>query len=289
MLIYPIALALLSLTWAGGLALDHRLEEVAPRKVAGAQGDKVIFQGKALKVMSLGYEQALATYYWLKLIQYCAYSDTNSLPMKQVYPMVRIINSLGLHYYYVYEFSWLNLMYYDVRPLEIRKREGEKILRMGFYAAPDSWRLAQDYGFHLFYYQHEYAKAANLYDRAYRLRKFPLYAQLATSLSAHGKGPEAALMGLRIQLSSTADEDVKKELKRQIKRVKAEEIAQELDKYIDIYVQKVGHCPESLEVLVKEGLIRHVPSDGIGGTYRLDKEDCKAESTTIGRLKVYMP
>jgi len=288
-LIYLAATALLGLTWVGGMAVDHKLERVAPEKAAETQRYGAVFKGRALKVMSLGYDHAVATYYWLKLIQYCAYADDNSLPMENLYTLFEIITDLDPHYRFAYELAWINLMYYDVRPMEIRKREGLSILRKGFHADPEDWRIVQDLAFHLFYYEKKYEKAAKLYHWAYRLRKFPLYARLATRLETYARGPEAALIGLEIQLKSVGDEKVKKELRRQIKRVRAEKTAQELDKYIEKYVREVGRCPDSLQDMVREGFIRFVPADGLGGTYELDKEKCRVESTTIGRLEVYLP
>jgi len=276
--------------WMLSLKTDSTLEKIAPQQPGGPATYSVLFSGQALKVMSLGFDHAVAVYNWLKLIQYCAYCSDHSLPLNNLYNMTDTITTLDPGFDFVYQMSWVFLMNYDVRPNKIRIEEGEKILRKGWTNNTDSYRLAQDLGFHLFYYEQKYIEAANMYNAAFALRpNFPVYAKLAASLRANAGDPELALMGLKIQYDSTKDEYVRKQLKHQMVKAQAEIIAVELDKKLAQYQKDRGVCPASLQELISAGYINRIPSDGLGGTYRLNTDTCKSESTTIGRLRIFYP
>ena len=283
-------MVLVAFVWCAGLALDTKLEEIAPNRPAGPTSYQVFFKGDALKVMALGYDHALAVYYWLKTIQYCAYCSDYKLPMDNLYAMTDAITTLDPHYKFAYTMSWTFLMTYDTRPMKVKIEEGEKILQKGWRNNPDDWLMAQDLAFHLFFYEQKYDEAADLYDAAFKLRPdFPLYSRFAARLRASAGYPKLALTGLHIQYESTEDEVAKEKLQIQMQRVKAEIIADELDKYVEKYRTEKGECPINISQIVKEGYIDRIPPDGLGGTYEIDEKECRVKSTTIGRLEVFYP
>ncbi len=286
-LVVSLTLVLLVLVWSAGLAVDSRLEKLAPQHPGGPMAYRAMFKGNALKVMALGYDHAVAVYYWLKTIQYCAYCGDHDIPMDNLYAMTEASTTLDPHFEFLYEMSWIFLMHLDVRSTEVLIEEGELILAKGWKNNPGSWRMAQNLAFHRFFYQQRYAEAANLYDAAYRLRPFVIYSLLAARLRAYAGDPGAALVALRMQLESTKDEEIRKQIKLQMKKVEAERRAWELDKLIERYKEEKNvTCPENLDDLIPRYLAG-LPSDGLGGTYRLNRDECRAESTTIGRMEVY--
>ena len=287
-----VILIVLALIWASGILLDSELEKRSPQKIGGPTTYDAVFSGESLKVMSLGYDSAMTIYYWMKFIQYVSNCGDYKKPMDNLYRMVDVITTIDPRFAFAYEMAWIFLMNYDVRPIEVRIEEGAKILEKGWRYNPDSWRMAQNRAFHLFFYQQEYRMAANLYDTAYRLKKppFVIYARLAARLRANAGYPELALIGLRVQLQSTDDEETKKSIIEHIKKTEAEIKATGIDKAIAMYMKELNvDCPADLDELVKAGYLETIPPDGLGGTFVIDTEKCISKSTTVGRLQVYQP
>lgn len=289
-LLILIGIPALILIWAGTLICDSRLEKGAPQRPGGPAFYNALFEGQALKVLSLGYEHALSDYYFMKMIQYVMETSDRDLPMDNLYPIVDVITTLNPRFTFAYEMSWIFMLSMDVRPMDVQIEEGEKILRKGLNNNPNDWRLAQYLAFHLFYYEKKYIEAADVYDKAFQLRKPPyiLFSQLASRLRSSGGDPELALIGLQMQLKTTDDPKIQDKIKRQMLNVEAEIIAAKIDKVIEKYKTDMNiPCPDSLDALVANKYLRNIPPDGLGGTYVLDKEKCRASSTTTGRLDVF--
>lgn len=286
--LYPAFFVLLLMIWLLAYRVDVKLNRIAPVKVAGWKESSTLFRGEALKVVSMGYDTAIADYFFMKMIQYFAYQGDNRLPMNNITQFIGAISELDPKFVYSYEFAWNVLVNYDTRPDEVKIREGGEILRKGWRNNTDSWLIAQDLGFHNFFYEGNFEQAANMYDVAFRLRpSFPLYAQLASRMRSEAGKPELARLALEQQMNITRDPETRALLEKQIQLVNVEITARRLEEYVETFRKDKGHLPDSLSELVGAGYLPYLPEDGLGGTFKWDTEKQEVVSNSTPRLRTY--
>jgi|GEM_PF-2600008 len=286
---YPAYLILLLLLWIGAYRVDVKLSGVAPVRISGWEESSTLFRGEALKVLSMGYDTALADYFFMKMIQYFAYQSDNHLPMTNIIHFANAISELDPRFVYAYEFAWGALVNFDARPSDLKVKDAGEILRKGWRNNSDSWRIAQDLGFHNFFYEGNFEQAGNMYDAAFRLSKppFPLYADLASRMRAEAGKPEIALVALQQQVNMTQDPNIRKTLEKQIQLVRTEIMARRLDERVEAFHKERGSFPNSLSDLITAGYIRKIPPDGMGGSFTWNAEQQEVESTSTPRLKAH--
>lgn len=282
-----IFIPLLVILWMGSIKVDDLLHRRAPLVVAGPESYSVLFKGPALKVLSMGYDTAMADYLYMKMIQYFAYQDDHGLPMTNLSDMAAAITDLDPGFEYAYSFAWSTLVNFDKRPEDTRIAEGGAILRKGWQNNSDSWHLAQDLAFHNFYYEGRFDEAANMYEAAYKLKPYPIFLMLSARLRTQAGDPELALQILKQQLVETKDEKTRQTIEEGIRRVQGEIIARELDKLVEKYHIERGEMISSLNELIRAGYIRKIPPDGMGGTFKWNVKNQEVESTTFGRVRAH--
>lgn len=134
--------------------------------------------------------------------------------------------------------------------------------------------------YNYFYFLKDPATAARYLEQAAKIPGAPeFYTTLAARSSFYGKHTEAGILFLKEMLSETNDPNRRKFL---LLRLDALEKISFLEQKIQEYKRKYNILPESLELLVKHGLIDRIPDDPYGGDFHIvDKEQVYSTSRLV--------
>ena len=149
-------------------------------------------------------------------------------------------------------------------------RQAIELLEYGFSHRTWDWYLPFFLSFDYAFFLKDYAKAGELMAKVAELK--PEVAWLSTLAARYfyeGGETALALAYLDEMIATARNEAMKKHL--QIRAEALEKILQ-IEKAIVTYRERFHRGPESLEDLVRVGIIKDMPEDPYGGSFYLDKE-----------------
>lgn len=121
-------------------------------------------------------------------------------------------------------------------------------------------------GFNAAYFLHEYRDAAELMKRAAELSGDPLFANLSARYFHEAGRTELGIKFIEVMEKNAKDEKVKKSFAlRKDALLAAKEISSAVVRYREIYKAN----PESIQDLVKSGVLQSIPKDPYGGQFYL--------------------
>ena len=133
-----------------------------------------------VRAVSFGQRLSLADLYWLRTVMYVG---EGTLPPKRgweaLYPLAEIVTDLDPRFGYAYQVIGSNLT-----GLAGKVEQSNRLLEKGMRNVPDRWLLPFVYATNKFFYEHDYATAAQYARRAAEIGKRPHLALLAANLSA---------------------------------------------------------------------------------------------------------
>lgn len=234
-----------------------------------------------LKAISLEYRLLVADFFWMKVT--LLYGDphfrekASTEDWDYIEKTVDLVTELDPYFFIPYYFAGI------VLPLEAnRYKPAIRILQKGTKYLKKEWRIPFLIGFTYYYYMHENLKAAKYFEKASKLPEAPEYLpKLAARLRFEAGDIRNAIAFLLTIYNNTDNLVLKKSLAR---RIKALQDIFYLSQAVDIYKKRFGHPPDSLEDLVKAGIIKSIPREPYGGRYYYDKKDGKVKTTSNFRL-----
>jgi len=225
---------------------------------------------KVLKRLSLGYDGLLADIYWTRAVQYFGGKHhVGSAHYDLLAPLLGITTVLDPHLTVAYEFGANFLAPKPPNGAGMPMRAIE-LTEYGIRYNPDDWHLYNDLGFIYYTELKDYTKAADAFARGSKVpHAHPFLRIMAARMAEHGGEIEMARMMWTTTYQSTQDRSIRANALAHLRALRVDEDVTELEKLVSRYRQKTGHLPSSFYDLQSAGLLRTMPVDPLGQTYKL--------------------
>lgn len=269
-------------------SLPMGLGPKAKRHVKGPRASvvpDVLPSSEALQLLSLGYKNIVADYFWLRCIN--DYGDKRMVAghYPNLLPLLTRVQSLDPNFVAPYIFAG-NVMTLSDMPW----REALAMLETGMKQRPDSWRIAFSYGFNMYFLGQSLDKAARALAVAAANPDAPPYAgPLAIRMAAEAGEPEVGLNMVDALLSETQDKAQKDTLQERRLKLLLEVHLKHLNAAAKLYRQRQGRAPPHIEALVGYGDVHHIAPDPLGGAFFIDADGNVDSHHAAMRLRLNDP
>lgn len=164
-----------------------------------------------------------------------------------------------------------------------RVREANALLEKGSrYRDWDYW-LPFYMGFNYYYFLNDNVKAsAALMDASKRPGAGSFIPFFAARIAYKGNRTENAIMFLEGVLKTTKDDSMRKDYETRLETFKRILF---LEQGVADYREKVGKNPESLNALIEQRIIDHLPEDPYGGKFYIEKDGSIKTTSELRPMK----
>jgi hypothetical protein len=263
-----IASALLIVCLTASVVLLRSID----RQRTGATLQEVLYISSPtlLKRMSLGYDGLLADVYWTRAVQYFGDKLTHgSEHFDLLAPLLEITATLDPQLMVAYEYG-SNFLAPKVPGGAGQPQRAIKLVEFGIRHNPDQWRLYYDLGFIYYMELEDYDKAAKAFADGAKLPKtHQIMPIMAAKMAEHAGNIQTARLMWGTTLQTTLDPNVKSNAVAHLNALQVDEDVTTLEKLVSLYREKAGHLPQSFSDLETANLLRGVPTDPLGHTYKL--------------------
>jgi tetratricopeptide (TPR) repeat protein len=195
-------------------------------------------------------------------------------------PLLEITTALDPHLTVAYEFGANFLAPQPPNGAGLPQRAIE-LSEFGIRNNPNEWRLYYDLGFIYYMELKDYAHAADAFARGSRVpNAHPFLAVMAAQMAQHSGELRMAQMMWATTYQSTQDRNVRANAATHLRALQVEEDVTTLENLVVAYRARTGHLPASFSELQAAGILREIPVDPFGHTYKL---------TSDGRVEVRTP
>jgi tetratricopeptide (TPR) repeat protein len=237
--------------------------------------------GRALRVLSLGFERLVADVFWLRTTYYVGDEEVEEAGFPDAGRLAELVTDVDPHFTSAY------VIMQSV--LAVLRRDPDAalaLLEKGLRHNPDHWRMHFLRGFMLFFDKGEYAPAAEHIRRASELGGPPYLQLLATRLYTQAGSPETALAFVETRLAGERDPKVRARLAVRRHDLVVERDLARIDAAVERFRAQTGRAPRDLGDLVARRLLPGVPLDPDGHPYFLERGRAAARAH-FERLEVY--
>lgn len=269
-----VLLALLTATHQAHLALRTALQQ--QQSHAGAYQHAILPSSTALSLMSLGYKEMWADYYWLRAISHFGDEAMHPYNYPDLLPLMQRVLTLDPYFGGAYYFAGTALTLQGMKLAPVMT-----LLRQGMQYRPDLWFIPYLLGFNAFYFLGDYPTAAQAMAQAAAFPDAPPETgPLATRLAAEAGLPEVGIKFIDRILPSISDAKLRATYEERRRLLQLEVDIAWLNQAVQRFREKTGRTPTSLTELVHHGDLQYVPTDPMGGTYSLDHAGHVQTTTT---------
>ena len=262
------ASVLLIAFFAGSVTLLRRLDKLR----LAAPLDEVLYisSPKLLKRLSLGYDGLLADVYWTRAVQYFGGKhQVGADDYALLGPLLEITTTLDPHLVVAYDFG-ANFLAPSPPDGAGLPQEAIQLVQHGIASNPENWKLYYQLGFIYYMQLKNYPAAADAFDRGSRVpNAHPFMKLLAARMAQHAGDSQMARALWTTTYNSTRDPLIRANAVAHLRALQSDEAVAELQQLAAQFHQNTGRFPEGFEDLVRAGLLRGVPIDPAGHTYKL--------------------
>lgn len=237
---------------------------------------------QSLKIVGLTYESVIADYYWLRALEHFGTSTYGAKGFPLLEPMLQRTLALDPYFKSAYTFAGTALTLRGMDP-----RNADAILEKGLQYRPDVWQIPFFLGFNLYYFEENYARAAEVLSLAAEHKEAPPYtAQLATRIAARAGKPEFGIQLIDSILERTNDEQIRESYMERRKRLLLEVEVNYLNTLVQRYRAEKGQLPARIDDFVTAGYLREKPFDPYGKPYEIDAYKRVLSESESARLRM---
>jgi len=242
------------------------------RQRAGATLEEVLYISSPtlLKRMSLGYEGLLADVYWTRAVQYFGDKLTRgSDHFDLLAPLLEITTTLDPHLMVAYEYG-SNFLAPPIPGGAGQPERAIKLVEFGIRNNPDQWHLYYDLGFIYYMELADYDKAEKAFADGAKLPKtHQIMPLMAAKMAEHAGNLETARLMWITTYQTTRDPNVKSNAVAHLNALQVDEDVTTLERLASHYHEKTGHFPSTFSDLEAANMLRGIPTDPLGHTYKL--------------------
>lgn len=262
---------LLTACLAGAAVTARHLDRVRTERAASEA--LYIPSPKVVQRMSLGYTGLMADIYWTRVVQYFGGKHhERSLEYRQLGPLLDITTTLDPHLLVAYEFGAIFLS--QKPPAGAGEPDAAvRLVEQGIRKNPSAWRLYYDLGFINYFERHDYAAAADAFERGSRVPgALPWMRVMAAQMSQHAGDLQTARLLWTSLYQSAEDEHIRSNAAQHLRALQVDEDVIILERVATAFKERAGRWPTEWQELVRGGYLRRLPTDPTGRTYRLAPE-----------------
>ena len=287
---------LLVITIAAGLfvaaLISHWNDQRPPNASSQFAEEQLYLNGPTMKRLTLSFNGIAADWYWMRSLQYVGgkivnYEDTHagkfdlndlsSLDLRLLPSLLRMATTLDPQFLEPYYYGALVLP-------DIDSNEAIALLKRGIAANPNQWRLYQHLGY-IYWQQHDYERASEVYDAGSKLSGAPLWMiAMSARMKAEGGAPRAA-REMYLHINEVSDDiTIRHMVEKQLMRLDSLDEREKIRRALSDYSARAGHCPltwkEIGPALRAAGLrvdASGAPLDPSAMPYHLSKGGCDVE------------
>ncbi|HZJ55893.1 MAG TPA: hypothetical protein VFD38_17255 [Myxococcaceae bacterium] len=231
--------------------------------IAGARELIYLPTPEQARLMSLGFEQVMADWYWVKGLQYFTSPVQAYNRYRNLADILDVVVGLDPDFQYAYKFGGVAIPYDTGRLRFANTAQAIDLLQRGVQRFPDNWELQFHLGFSLLNFRQDVAGAGEHFAAAARIRGSPPYlSRFAARLFAANGDIDRALVFAETMLGDTKDPHEREQLERRIENIRLEGQLRALEQAAQRFRAEEGRWPATpLELTVRYGL--PVPPPGV--------------------------
>ena len=258
-----VTLAWLLLAGACGVGITNRwLEAHGVSRLAG--GDlRVLPDGRALRVASLGFERLCADLFWIRTVTYVGDEAASAAHWPAAEALANLVTDIDPHFdtVYVVMASVLNGLGSD-------PDAAIRILEKGA-SVSSYWRIHFLLGFQYFMEKQDYERGAAALQRATELGGPPYLQFLVSRLYTSAGDPTTAMQFIVARLRNEENPDVRAKLEKRLSDIQINRDLGWIDTAIASFRESHHRAPKSVRELVDARLLPAMPRDPKGGEYSI--------------------
>ena len=266
--ITAVATSLLVICLAGSILLLRQVD----KQRTGATLEEVLYISSPtlLKRMSLGYDGLLADIYWTRAVQYFGDRLTRgSEHFDLLAPLLEITTTLDPHLLVAYEYG-SNFLAPKIPGGAGQPQRAVKLAEFGIRNNPNEWHLYYELGFIYYMDLGDYASAERAFADGSRVpHAHQIMSIMAAKMAEHAGNLQTARLMWVTTYQTTLDKNVKANAVAHLRALQVDEDVTNLENLVSFFRKKTGHLPQSFAELESANLLRGVPVDPIGHTYKL--------------------
>jgi hypothetical protein len=257
-------------SWSSAVLDHHRRAESDPAELV------YLPPARFLRVVSLGYEQALADVLWFRAISYFGRHYRGNRIYPWLASMCDVVTDLDPRADHVYHFCGVIL------PWEAdRIDDGIALLEKGARNMPGSWQLHYMLGFSYYFFRDDLDSASRTLRQATFLPGAPEFiGRLATVVEAAHRGPASAVDFLSELERHNVSGDMREVIHQRIRELTLSDDITSLDAVVQVFERRAGRSPSDLGELLSAGVLTQVPQEPFGGRYEFDHASGHVVSTS---------
>ena len=250
-----------------------------------ANDESLYLNAKTAKRISLGFNGLAADWYWMRSLQYvgrkildseqsnASLDDLSQLDLRLLAPLLENATTLDPEFLDPYEYAAVVLPAIDVQ-------EAIRITRKGIDANPNAWQLYQHLGY-IYWQQHDYAMAAEVYGRGAQIPGVPAWMQaMKARMAAEGGSRDTAREIYTRMFEQSADAKVKDMAQKRLLQLDSLDQRDQLRKLLVAYQTRTGRCPATW----REINFTAAPVDPSGAPYVLKAGQCEVELSEASEI-----
>jgi hypothetical protein len=236
-----------------------------------------LWSGQQVKRMFPGLQGIAADIYWLRTVQYFGrerlFAKTQRYDLLE--PLIDITVALDPRLEIAYRYGAIFLC--EPYPVGAGKPErGVELLERAIKQWPQSWELRKELGYYTYLFLHDVRRARDILLQASRLPGAPygLAGMAGNMLTRSGERGMARKIWQDMYDHATYD-IMRENAKLNLQRLDALDMSDTLEKVVDRYKTQHGRYPDTLQELVRSGMLPAVPKDptGVAFAYRSSDGD----------------
>jgi len=259
------------------IGLAQFIDARRPPADVSANDENLYLNARTAKRISLGFNGLAADWYWMRSLQYvgrkiidnqnnASLDDLSQLDLRLLAPLLENATTLDPEFLDPYEYAAVVLPAIDVQ-------EAIRITRKGIDANPNAWRLYQHLGY-IYWQQHDYATAAEVYGRGAAVPGVPPWMQaMKARMAAEGGSRDTAREIYTRMFEQSADDKVKDMAHRRLLQLDSLDQRDDLHKLFVAYQTRTGRCPATW----RDINFPAAPLDPSGAPYVLKPGKCEVE------------
>lgn len=233
-----------------------------------------IRSGPLAQRLALGFDNLVADVYWIRAVIYYGSQriESRATNFDQLFPLLDLVTSLDPYFKVAYRFGSIFLA--EPYPGGAgRPDQAVQLLHKGFEQSPERWEYLLDIGFVYYWWEQDYARAAEWFKKAGELPGSAQWlAPLAATTLAEG-GSRDRSRQLWAELRDNTELDwVRTNANHRIQQLDALDAIDELNKESRLFIERHGRPPATWVELARDRRWSAIPADPSGVQYSLDPD-----------------
>jgi tetratricopeptide (TPR) repeat protein len=232
-----------------GVVTGARVDAMrAPSTLEAARALIYLPSGEQARLMSLGFQQVSADWYWVKALQYFTDTSQELNQFRYLGDFLEVVLGIDPDFEYAYKFAGLALPYDTGRLQFANTDRAIHFLERGVQRFPRNWELHFYLGFYLLNFREDPAGAAEQFAAAAALPGSPPYlSRFAARLFSASGDLERGRVFAETMLASTTDPEERAKLERRVRDIEMEGRLRKLEEAARRFQAEHGRWPRDAE------------------------------------------